>query len=630
MKIIYSKSLKPDIILSKKEEDIFNFLISVKDYFSLKTEFRVCGGWTRDKLMNLHSDDIDIALKDMTGSQFVGYLKKYPNSDKIVGKDFLVTENIDKSKHLETSGILILGQKVEFVNLRSEFYAESRIPEMKMGTPETDAYRRDLSINSIFYNIETKQIEDYVGGISDLKNKILRTPMDPFQTFKDDPLRMLRILRFLSRFNDFSIDSSIIKAMRDPKIHQAYAQKVATERAGPELMKMMVGEDPVDSLKLLFDTNLYQVVFKVPAMEKLHPEGIHMDQQTPYHKYNLLQHTLEVVRNMNKIMKDNGESDYMRGLMNIAALFHDFGKMQEGIQQPHPQNENQMQYIEHEKASARMADQILKSIGVGKDERDIVNQVVRLHMKPLNTEQWGSKGKGRFLRNTRLPGKEELHKDLWKYIFYHAKADRMSQLPEQFDEQEHQKLFNDFRNFVESPSGSTMKTVIDGNDVMKLFPQLDPRTGYIREILEQVQEWQDTNQINMSGDINVAKEQAIKLVQQISPQIIDKYREDKMGGNWFKKIKISQTITPAAVPLSKEDPEIIKGPKQAHPQYYTGMLVRDRRKGMVNPQEYGRVETIKGNKIKILWNPDKKDKKREEIFDMVEDTEILSLIVAEV
>jgi len=102
-----------------------------------------------------------------------------------------------------------------------------------------------------------------------------------------------------------------------------------------------------------------------------------------------------------------------------------------------------------------------------------------------------------------------------------------------------------------------------------------------------------------------------------------------MGKNWFKKIKVSQ-VPPLNGVEKVEDPEIEKGPVPAPPKYQVGMKVRDRRRGVSQPQEYGKVEMIKGDEVKIVWNPGDKEKKREEIFNMIEDTEILSMIVSEI
>ena len=154
--------------------------------------------------MGIESDDIDIALDDMYGQEFAKliseHLNKEENSDK---KRFgVIKANSDKSKHLETATIRVGDMWIDLVNLRSETYSEdSRVPEIQIGTPEQDAFRRDLTINSMFYNINEGKVEDFTGkGIQDLKGRILRTPLDPLQTFLDDPLRLLRTVRFANRF----------------------------------------------------------------------------------------------------------------------------------------------------------------------------------------------------------------------------------------------------------------------------------------------------------------------------------------------------------------------------------------------------------------------------------------------
>jgi tRNA nucleotidyltransferase (CCA-adding enzyme) len=99
---------------------------------------------------------------------------------------------------LECAIIKVLGTYIDLVNLRSEEYGDdSRVPVIKIGTPEQDALRRDLTLNSLFFNINTMKVEDYTGtGISDLKEGIAKTPLHPLKTFVDDPLRVLRVIRF--------------------------------------------------------------------------------------------------------------------------------------------------------------------------------------------------------------------------------------------------------------------------------------------------------------------------------------------------------------------------------------------------------------------------------------------------
>mmetsp|Transcript_98066 Transcript_98066/g.134868 ORF Transcript_98066/g.134868 Transcript_98066/m.134868 type:complete len:159 (+) Transcript_98066:183-659(+) len=157
--------------------------------------------------MGKESDDIDIALDDMFGEDFAVLLnnKLYANEGK--QKFGVIKSNSDKSKHLETATIKVEGVFIDLVNLRSECYSEdSRVPTIDIGTPEQDAYRRDLTINSLFYNINESQVEDFTKmGVQDLHNKFIRTPLEPLQTFLDDPLRLLRTIRFANRF-EFEID----------------------------------------------------------------------------------------------------------------------------------------------------------------------------------------------------------------------------------------------------------------------------------------------------------------------------------------------------------------------------------------------------------------------------------------
>lgn len=605
----------PNVRLTNEENKIFNFLADVKKTFGLNVEFRVAGGWVRDKLMGKESDDIDIAISNMTGAELASYIKKHPQSRQIMGKDYTVPINPEKSKHLETVAVELFGNKIDFVNLRSETYGDTRVPTMEMGTPEADAQRRDLTINSLFYNTETGKIEDYVGGLEDMKNKVLRTPMDPVQTFKDDPLRMLRAVRFKSRFPDFQVAPELIEAMSDPKVQDAYRNKVSPERAGPELMKTMIGVKPEEGVRLLFDSDLYKSVFNVPDMESISPDGIKMDQRTPWHKYNLMDHTLEVVRNLNNLMTEKGEGDKMRGLLNLSAVFHDFGKMKSDIPTPHPKNPEQMQYINHEVASARMAEDILKSIGVGRDDRDIVNQVIRQHMVPHSIGNFGNKGKGNFLRKTRMHGKEEEHKDLWKYIFYHAQADDMSSQPDDYDSAKREEEFNNFQQYVEKPP-TPPKLLINGNDVKNVFPGVTPGS-WISDILRQMQTKQDAGEFS-------TYEEAVNVLKNLSPQ--DNIGDNNMTSNWYGKMKVSQQSRPQ--PLPKEDEtDVVKGPQPHESKYQVGMKVNDRRKGVAFKQGYGEIKSIDGNEMKIVWFNKEGKKQKEEVFDIVEDTVPLSLIV---
>ena len=231
---------------------------------------RVAGGWVRDKIIGLPNDDIDIAVEGMSGKKFSEYLFTYINSignNWVCDTPAIIDANAAKSKNLETAKLKLRlpnSQEFEldFVALRSEIYDEhSRVPIAVMATAQEDAYRRDFTINSLFYNINTKIIEDYVGGIRDIKRRIIRTPVNANETFRDDPLRILRALRFVARFQ-FDLDDEIRRTMRDAQIISLLTTKVSKERIGKELEGFFKGSSiPFLAFKEINDSGLWNHIF---------------------------------------------------------------------------------------------------------------------------------------------------------------------------------------------------------------------------------------------------------------------------------------------------------------------------------------------------------------------------------
>lgn len=312
----------PSIVLSKEEEDLFELLTLVTASCASTTTLRVAGGWVRDKLLatkpfarssekgssdsvvrltskwapgskgrmgtsiissstkpntseintnslvneQIQPLDIDIALDDMVGREFADLLNEYlleHGRERVsVG---MVMKNPEKSKHLETATMKVGQFWIDFVNLRAEEYAEnSRIPDlMRIGTPEEDAFRRDLTINALFYNINKREVEDFTGrGVEDLKKGIIATPLHPLTTLLDDPLRVLRSIRFAARLR-FNMDDSLRKAAKDKRVREALAAKVSRERIGGEVDLMLRSADPVGAMRLLVNLELAGTVFPV-------------------------------------------------------------------------------------------------------------------------------------------------------------------------------------------------------------------------------------------------------------------------------------------------------------------------------------------------------------------------------
>ncbi|KAK3405944.1 hypothetical protein EUGRSUZ_K02157 [Eucalyptus grandis] len=229
--------VKQKIDLTETEKMIFERLLATVHHFDFSTQLRVAGGWVRDKLLGKECYDIDIALDDMLGSTFVDKVTQYLASTGEEAQGLaVIPSNPDQSKHLETARMRLYDIWIDFVNLRSEKYSEnSRIPnQMDFGTAEEDAYRRDLTINSMFYNINTSSVEDLTGrGIDDLRSGKIVTPLAPKETFLDDPLRVLRAVRFGARFS-FTLDEELKRAAASNDVKDALAAKISRERIGTE------------------------------------------------------------------------------------------------------------------------------------------------------------------------------------------------------------------------------------------------------------------------------------------------------------------------------------------------------------------------------------------------------------
>jgi tRNA nucleotidyltransferase/poly(A) polymerase len=276
--------------LTKVEAELQSLLLDVGGWVDSNITIRFTGGWVRDKLLGVPSNDIDVAISTMTGEQFglkiIEYLDIPGNADKydlgpgakengrILPGLHKILANPEKSKNLETATTKLMGLDIDLVNLRKETYNEiSRNPQMEFGTPEEDAMRRDATVNAMFYNLNTSQIEDFTGhGFEDMEAKLIRTPLEPYQTFKDDPLRVLRLIRFASRLN-YRIDPATETAMSNEEIREVLKIKISRERVGIELEKMLKGPDPLRALSLIDSLGLYETIFTDPTRDmKSSPE----------------------------------------------------------------------------------------------------------------------------------------------------------------------------------------------------------------------------------------------------------------------------------------------------------------------------------------------------------------------
>lgn len=262
----------------------------------------IVGGYVRDLLMKRKAPtDIDF----VTESNGIDLAKGVANEINPKLK-------VSIFKNYGTAMFKFEGLDLEFVGARKESYAEdSRKPSVENGTLEDDQKRRDFTINALAISLNKENFGDLIDpfdGVQDIKKRILRTPLEPSQTYSDDPLRMMRAIRFASTLN-FKIEehslASIQKEVERIRI-------VSMERIMVEFNKIMLSERPSLGLKLMEETGILHLV--IPELTAL--KGIEeVDGQT--HKDNFW-HTLEVVDNIS----ENTENLWLRW----AALLHDIGK----------------------------------------------------------------------------------------------------------------------------------------------------------------------------------------------------------------------------------------------------------------------------------------------------------------
>lgn len=500
---IFAQNTSVKIPISQAEGEIFSIIKSARDLFAQGVQLRVVGGWVRDKIMGKSSDDIDIAITGGNGDRMAEAVRKYDLqflNEKHTGLPYSVSlekeQDNSRTNNLKVGGISINNIKIEFVPMRKESYSQdSRTPHISAtDDPQEDVKRRDLTINAIYYNIDSGQIEDYVGGLEDISNGLLRTPEDPITTLNEDPLRAIRVLRFLSQLQGFKIDEKLIEALKNPTVHNSYLTKVAPERAKKEIEKLVLGDRPGDAVRILFSTGLYLPVFNSQRLNNFNP--IHMNQNTSHHQLNLLEHTVGVVKNLNDMLIESKVPERERMISVLAAIFHDFGKMDPDIVKPKASNPQESSYPGHEDVSAELAEEILKRLGFGSDRHYVV-KVVKEHMRP-HGENHSPKSIGKFLRDFESMDSSDTIKDrLWWLTYTHAIADSMSKGAIDYDEDVKGKkdTIKTIEQFIEERSKIGTKSILDGREIMELFPELNPKTGFIAKMQKQLIEEQDSGGI---------------------------------------------------------------------------------------------------------------------------------------
>jgi putative nucleotidyltransferase with HDIG domain len=321
---------------------------------SMNVEAFAIGGYVRDLFLDRDSKDLDIVVSDK-GLEFAEQLSKK-----------LDATEVHMFKNFGTAQLIFGDLEIEIVGARKESYrANSRNPEVQSGTLKEDRERRDFTINALSISLNMAsfgEVIDPFDGLKDLEEGRIITPLDPTTTYSDDPLRMLRAIRFAAQLN-FKIEKGSLEAIQSQRDR---IKIISQERITDELNKIILSPKPSIGFKLLFNTGLLQLIF--PKMVELH--GVDTINGLS-HKDNFY-HTLQVLDNV----ADRSSDLWLRW----GAILHDIAKPDtKRFDKKHGWT-----FHGHEDRGAKMVPKLFKQLKLPLDNKmRFVQKMVKLHLRPI-------------------------------------------------------------------------------------------------------------------------------------------------------------------------------------------------------------------------------------------------------
>ena len=431
-------------------------------------ELYLVGGSVRDRLLRRHSPDLDFAT-DATPPETESLLSQpWPHGAHVtiykIGEKF------------GTIGAVIDGRRIEITTYRGETYGETRKPEVEfLRSLREDLARRDFTINAMAMQADGKVI-DLFGGKTDLAGRYIRAVGRPADRFKEDPLRMLRAVRFACQLG-FEIERETNAAMiRSAKT----LEKISWERRAEEINKILVSQRPAEGLRLLHNTFLLDQV--IPELFPM----IGLQQQGDYHHKDVWRHTLQVV--------ENTEADLT---LRWAALLHDIAKPA-----TKSVDNGEVHFFGHEAVGADMAHRILQRMRLSTEIIERVTKLIRMHQRiNLYESDWTVGAVRRFVREAG---------DELTLLFALSRADITSQREAKVAARNAlvRELEERVARLREEEETEKIKSPLDGVELMHLFGR--PPGPWIREVKDRL--------LNAVLDGEIAaddKEAAVALARQV-------------------------------------------------------------------------------------------------------------------
>ena len=353
---------------------VFGIFSEVAEQYGFKAF--VIGGYVRDCFLGRSSDDIDVVVEG-SGVDFANKVAARLEEIEYSQHRTCHKINVSEFKTYGTAMIKYRGLELEFVGARKESYRkESRNPIVENGSLTDDQLRRDFTINAMAFSLckeDFGALVDPFGGLSDLERGIIRTPQDPDITFSDDPLRMLRAVRFATKLStpqlQFCITPECMEAMRR---NRNRLQILTRERIAEELNKMLVVRKPSKAFRLMDEAGLLDLI--LPSLTAL--KGVNV-MEGKGHKDNF-DHTLQVLDNVAELeMESRPEPNVW---LRWAALLHDVGKARTRRYDPSVG----WTFHGHEVVGGRMVPKIFSSLKLPLNEKmEYVKKLVELHLRPI-------------------------------------------------------------------------------------------------------------------------------------------------------------------------------------------------------------------------------------------------------